>query len=47
MYKLVNKQNRASRHPTHARTAKHKGNANTFSKISGKQEMTVMVMLCD
>lgn len=45
MYKLVNKHNRASRRPAHTPTAKHKRNENIFSKISGKQEVTVVVTL--
>lgn len=41
MYKLVHKHNRASRHPTGAPTAKYK-DTNIFSKVSGKQETTVV-----
>lgn len=44
MYKLGNKHNRAGRYPTRARTARYKGSADFSSKVSGEQEMMVVIL---
>ena len=45
MYKLGNKHNRATDPPACARTARYKGSADFSSKVSGEQEMMVVILL--